>query len=399
MDYEAAYDISTIQLEPRLQEYVRRKKFNEENDIEPPIPEEQEFCITKYDLKVIKRYKQGEKNIYTSKRLAKDPHFIKPDTNDFEMQADFKKDPRYKRLQNKMQSHKDAQSKIRNYEEMDECYTLFHQSNPYDLRQDQKPRKIEKPYDDPENDNLSYDEDDFDFMMDSRDLVLGQSRPVKSKKNASRYANVNGNIDQFDDDYIVDQSNKNRGKYCYSPNKKYKNRDVYNHPPKIAYKQIVTPYQPNGGLKHSRDINDIIGNLDNYNKRLNKTYDYHETNEDFGEFDMPTYAKCKSKGGKREMQTGYQNVPFMYGNGLPNVTLEDSLRGGIRDSSKKSIGFRNPFEHQFDYISEDISDPDHSVQMWPENTRGQNKQTARPHSRAALSEQRLSRLEGNPRNR
>ena len=57
MDYEDAFNIGSIQLEPRLQEYMRRKRFNEENDIEPNIPEEKEFCVTDHDLKIIKRYK------------------------------------------------------------------------------------------------------------------------------------------------------------------------------------------------------------------------------------------------------------------------------------------------------------------------------------------------------
>src|SRR5277367_5573557 len=186
MNYEDAFDIGSIQLEPRLQEYLKRKKFNEENDIEPPIPEEKEFCITPHDLNIIKRYKQGKKNIYTPKRIAKDPHFVRPNTGDFDgdpFDMDFKKDPRYQRLQKKMQSHRDAQKKIRDFEGIDEDYTIFHQSNPYDLKPENRPKKIAKPYDDPNNelgsdleddlyDNPCNDVCDDAFMMDSRDLVL-----------------------------------------------------------------------------------------------------------------------------------------------------------------------------------------------------------------------------------
>src|SRR5579872_1914436 len=153
-NYEDAFNIGTISLEPRLQEYLRRKKFNEENDIEPPISEEKEFCITPHDIRIIKRYKQGKKKLYTSQRLARDPHFIKPDQNGFESmnsENDFKKDPRYKRLQRKMQSHKDAQKKIRDFEGIDEEYTIFHQTNPYDLNPEKRPQRIAKPYDDPSN--------------------------------------------------------------------------------------------------------------------------------------------------------------------------------------------------------------------------------------------------------
>lgn len=402
MNYEDAFNIGSIQLEPRLQEYMRRKRFNDENEIEPNIPEEKEFCITDYDLKIIKRYKQGKTKLYTSKRLAKDPHFIKANTDSFDnfgsfdgsFDADFKKDPRYTRLQNKMQSHRDAQKQIRNFEGIDEDYEIFHRSNPYDLKPERRPSKIAKPYDDPSNNDI----DDKNYngpmdwtsdavMMDSRDLVLAPSRPLREVTYGRpvKKANHPKNRGQ---DRDFDFANENRGKYCYSPNEKSNNPITYNHPPKIAYHQrlSIDREQVNGGLPHSRDVSDVIGNLDTYNKHLNDTYEYVQSDMDL---DTRNYTPGMRTSTRRETPCGYQSIPFAYGNGLPDVCLEDSLRGGIHDSSKKSIGFRNPFEHQFDYISGDISDYKHTVQMWPQNSRGQNKEIARPNSIAAQSDQRL----------
>lgn len=388
MDIEEAFDINTIQLEPRLQEYIRRKRFNEENDIEPPISEEQEFCITPYDLKMIKKFKKGTKKLYSSKRLSKDPHFVETETTDFEI--DFKKDPRYKRLQKKMQSHKDAQNQIRNLDAIDEDYTIFHQSNPYDLKPTKKSQRIAKPYDDPNNDigsdvdsNDSNDNNNIDeFMMNSRDFVLAPSRPVKTdngKQNVHRNDNkINMNYNNY--------NNNERNEFCYNPNRQTKNFNTYHHPSNIAYKQYLKPQKINGGIEHSRNINDIIGNLDSYNKHLDNSYSYIHGVADL---DTKTFISGSNAKTQREMQTGYRSVPFMYANGLPDVSLEDSMRGGFKDSSKKSIGFKNPFEHQFDYISGDISDPNHTVQMWPQSTRGENKQISRPNSRAVKSEKRL----------
>lgn len=392
-DLEDAFDISTIQLEPRLQEYIRRKNFNEENDIEPPIPEEQEFCITPHDMKIIKKFKQGKKKLYSSKRLAKDPHFIKPSANNFESidsQVDFKKDPRYKRLQKKMQSHKDAQKQIRNFEGIDEDYTIFHQSNPYDLKPEKKQQRISKPYDDPNtNTDLGSSDSELDddqyvneLMMNSRDFVLAPSRDRVSKTSSGP---TRGSIKRPVRKNIREEA---RGQYCYSPNKRSENPNTYHHPAKIAYKQYLTPQRVSGGLEHSRDVNDVIGGLDMYNKHLNSTYEYIQSDADL---DTRTFTPGSNTRTQREMHTCYQSVPFMYGNGLPDVSVENSLRGGNRDSSKKSLGFRNPFEHQFDYISEDISDPNHTVQMWPENTRGENKEIARPNSRAVRSENKMRR--------
>lgn len=368
MDYEDAFNISTIQLEPRLQEYMRRKTFNEENDIEPPISEEKEFCITHHDLRMIKRHNQGTKKLYTSKRLGRDPHFVKPDKNYFDESDslhDFKKDPRYKRLQKKAQSHKDAQKQIRNFEGIDEDYTIFHESNPYDNKPQNRPQHISKPYDNPsayinnrgyvqdnDQDNDQYDDS---IMMDSRDFIQNQ----------------NSNNDNC------------RGKYCYSPNKTSKHENTYHHPPKIDYQQRLSQkaYSVNGGMEHSRDINDIIGNFDDYNRHLNRTYNYMHNDNNTSKYT-----------GRRENASSYQSIPFGYGNGLPNISVEDSLKGGIRDSSKKSIGFRNPFENHFDYISKDISDSKHTVQMWPQSTRGQNREIARPHSVSAAHDRDMRKL-------
>lgn len=458
MDFEEAFDISTIQLEPRLQEYMRRKNFNEENNVEPEIPEEQEFCITPHDVKIMKRFNQGKKKIYTSRRLNKDPHFVKPKVKDFDAMHSFKSDPRFERIKKKMESHKKAREQIQNLDQMDEDYEIFHQTNPYDLKPEKKPQKISKPFaNDPQKQTLGSDNDSDSesneeadlFMMDSRDLVLGTSRRYKNRKN------------------------QNRGQYCYNPNVRSNNPNAYHHTPDITYKQRLAPFATfagcsdgtdddsymdymggqistnkqdknyqaqvpiprqgfgpgqgysqgqgqtlsrqrdqrygqgfrqsnlsqgrnkmrfseqrpiiNGGLEHSRDLNDIIGNLDQYNKHLNNTYEYIEN--DFDQ-DTKTCTPGSRSKTQREMSHGYQSVPFMYGNGLPDVTLEESLRGGIRDSSKRSIGFRNPFEHNFDYISKDISDPNHTVQMWPQNTRGENKEVARPNSIAMQSNRR-----------
>lgn len=426
MNFEEAFDISTIQLEPRLQEYMRRKVFNEENNVEPEIPEEQEFCITPHDSKIMKRFNQGKKKLYTSRRLNKDPHFVKAESHDFDSMHDFKADPRFERIKKKMESHKKAQEQIRNLDNMDEDYEIFHQTNPYDSKPGKKPQRISKPFaNDPDNSSSDDEKENDMFMMDSRDMVLGTSRAYKNRKN------------------------QDRGQYCYSPNVRSNNPNAYHHTPDITYKQRLAPFATfegcdnnysggqlstknsnqnnqrgqrpknqsnrndqrlrdqnfnqtsrgtgsmrfsdqrpiiNGGLEHSRDVDDIIGNLDQYNKHLNNTYDYIEN--DFDQ-DTKTFTPGSRSKTQREMTQSYQSVPFMYGNGLPDVTLEESLRGGIRDSSKKSVGFKNSFEHNFDYISRDISDANHTVQMWPQNTRGQNKEMARPDSIAMQSNRRI----------
>lgn len=50
----------TMMLEPRLQEYIKKKKYYRTHKIKPCIPFEKEFRITKNDKKVIKRFLKGK---------------------------------------------------------------------------------------------------------------------------------------------------------------------------------------------------------------------------------------------------------------------------------------------------------------------------------------------------
>src|SRR5438067_2510441 len=57
-----------IMLEPRLQEYLKKKKFHKENNIEPCISIEQEFRITLTDKKLLRAFLKGKKDIYNNNK-------------------------------------------------------------------------------------------------------------------------------------------------------------------------------------------------------------------------------------------------------------------------------------------------------------------------------------------
>lgn len=359
MDYDMAFSMNNIQLDPRLQEYINMKRFNKENDITPDIPEAQQFGITPDDLKTIARHLKGR--TYEEKSYKKNDHikshFVKADNSDsfFEDKNSFKNDPRYSRIQKKIQSHKDAQKQIRNFEGIDSDYKIFHRSNPYDDDTNPnivRPQRIAKPY---ENDLYTVDDayDAYNTNMSSRD-ELNYNR---SKKNSE---------------------------YRYDVNHKKSNRQSessYNHKPHLSYRNTLIPQKVNGGLEHNHSANDVIGNLDNYGKFLNQTYEYF----DYGD------EASNSNQNNREQQNNYRNLPLGYGNGLADISVEDSLRGGIKDSRRKTTGIKNSFEHQFDYIDPEISNVNHTVNMRPQATRGANKAVARPDSNAYKAEQQFKK--------
>lgn len=346
MDYISAFDIGVIKLEPRIQEYLRCKKFNKENNIEPEISEEQQFCITVQDLNLIKKHNQGVTNLYSQKRMKNE--LVKQEKIT-QNRPSFEQDPRYQRIQNKIASHRQAQQQIRNFEGIDDNYTLFRGSNPYDLESSKQSKYVTKPYEPLERSNNTAYDNQFDMNVN-----------INSKEQMN-------NLDKYYDN--------DRNSYCYSTNKRGKSPNTYNHPPSLEYRQVVSFEKPNG-LKNNTHIDNVIGKLDRYNSHLSNTYDYvQDSTED-------------NQTNNREMPSFYQSIPYKFGNGMPDISLEDAMRGGIKDSKRKTTGFRNTFEYNFDYISDEISNSNHTVQMYPQNTRGNDKEIARPNSNASMSEAR-----------
>ena len=53
-----------IMLEPRLQEYIKKKKYYKDNNIEPCISLEKEYLITVRDKKFLKEFIKGRRDMY-----------------------------------------------------------------------------------------------------------------------------------------------------------------------------------------------------------------------------------------------------------------------------------------------------------------------------------------------
>jgi len=360
MDLTQAFNQETIQLEPRLQEYMRRKKFNNQNSIRSDIPEEQEFAITRDDLKMIRKYTKGNENLYSEKSIGKmyrHDHMVRPITTFFDDTNDFKKDERYQRILKKAESHKKATDAQSNLNNMDSEYSTFFNSNPYEREFN---GTIERPYIDPKkNTTGDLNKTGSQYMMDSRDLAIGPSRPQKTKK-------------------ASDMSDKTNGSYRYNVNNKQSNPNIYNHPPSISLNQYLTPQKVNGGLPHKNDLNQLIGTIDEYQKNLNRSQSMNNYQDGSVDMDTKQMIGGKNMRSQRETTNQYNSVPMMYGMGMMDVCVEESLRGHTRDTSKKTAGYRNMFENNFQYISPEISDPNHTVAMYPNSTRGTGKELARP---------------------
>lgn len=62
---------NNLTLEPRLQEYIKKKKYYIDNRIDPDVPLERQYNITSSDITIIKKFMNGNKKVYETKTYNK----------------------------------------------------------------------------------------------------------------------------------------------------------------------------------------------------------------------------------------------------------------------------------------------------------------------------------------
>lgn len=119
-------NLSTLfSLEPRLLEYLNRKKFFKKNDIESKTLEK-EYQITSRDKEIINAYLSNNKNL--QKDLTNDLYceFIKtPSQRPITSQELMKTDPRFQRLKKKLIKEKQALNSKEDISNISRSYDLF----------------------------------------------------------------------------------------------------------------------------------------------------------------------------------------------------------------------------------------------------------------------------------
>jgi len=113
-----------ILLEPRLQEYLKKKKFNKDNNINICIPLEQQYQITHADKMLLREYFKGNTHIYNqadqekfNRKEIMEVEACKVQNQNATFLADelIKTDPRFERMKTKMLRNKKATEQRHNY--------------------------------------------------------------------------------------------------------------------------------------------------------------------------------------------------------------------------------------------------------------------------------------------
>lgn len=279
-----------IMLEPRLQEYLKKKKYYKENGIKPVISLEEEFQITNPDRRILRAFVKGSRDIYQNKKYGIENQNKKSKKQYFPSK-EFRNDKRVPKLKQPNMEKPPNMGMFAPDNINDVFYELGSYENP-----------IEENY-----------------IMDSRDFP----------ENITGYNIDDTRFDPRTDPYM-DVSVKGEKKYD-------KHTSQYRIDPKKTYSKQTKPHFSE---KSDMDIKNkvVIPNVSSNNKRSQTTFDYkmgpikndilqdrgYETQLIRG---MPHHTK-KSYGYRNPQEHYYQYIDDDFQN-MHNTVEPWGARGGV----------------------------------------------------------------------
>jgi len=338
-----------INLEPRLVEYIRKKRYYKKNDVYPSIPLEKQYSITEEDKKLIYWYLKGKRDMVQNNTFG---DYVDPTSSKFQTN-DAYSDPRFDRIRNKLQKQKEAQQMRHNYGTIEERYSMYKQRvAPMSADDDYHVRGMMA-----HSNNIPIDYDESNCIADDDYHDGGMMT----------YQNTNPSNRATGDNFLLDS-------HDFATNNPYSvkspQRRTYNNPPRV----IRGRARQDNRFEDNNNVRKIIGELDTYHSNVERDYG-RESNMDLDSRSVIPNINCNNKRGIGE--NNYSSVPYLMDKGVRDVDVENYIRNGVPDSKAKSLGYANPVEHYFDYISDDIQDPNHIVFERGVPTRLYNRQTAR----------------------
>jgi len=118
----------TMMVDPRITEYMHKKKYYRKHNIKPIVPLEKEYRITNSDLKQIQNIKHGIKTTSTFNQDFVDPY---RGSNRQFPSSNFEVDSRFDRLKKKQEKDKEANNMRHNYDIMYQKYDMYKKSNEF----------------------------------------------------------------------------------------------------------------------------------------------------------------------------------------------------------------------------------------------------------------------------
>lgn len=416
-----------IMLEPRLQEYIKKKKYFKDNNIKPCVSLESEFQITNLDRRVLRAFFAGARDMYKPHHLAFSENNKKGQkSRQYFPSSSFKKDDRVPEI-TKPEMNKPVNR------------GMFVPDSDYDAYYEDRPQQI-------------------DGIMDGRDLQSNANIDLNLYKNITGFNLADSKFNPRTDpemDPGIEKYNKYRSQYRIDPSssknckprndfdKKYQTGDPRNkyilsdlskkkkkhlHGSNKAsmtldnYSSFEDDNNVHGGLDNSNESTKYLESFakhghghglesdtgfsefagyddstasrtysilkpDKYNSRNDRNGRNGRNNRDgsndsrYGKMDSPGFSEksdmdfdakmnipklCSRD--RRDLSTYNYRMGMFTGQDQPimkDADFETSLIRGMPSHTMKSYGYRNPEEHYFQYIDDDFQNPDNSVEPYP----------------------------------
>ena len=326
---------TNLDLEPRLVEYLKRKKFYEEQDINT-VSLERQYQISKQDLKIISEYQNKDNNIcnsgerqYIQRRVKNyDENTDLIDCSKARFPSNDIVDTRLERINEKMKRERDASRHKFNTDNLKDSYDMYSRNF------------------------SSTTSKDFDneFSLDN----------VRDEMNSTLTSNFEANSPSNVHELI----NPSTTNHYNAPKPKIQNH----YAPQIQYNQRQQFQRPG-----NQDKQFNFGSGYTYRKPETPQFQRGNTFDIDNKVNIPT-NNCR----KSDLNALYYNVG---GGEMKNIDYENYVKYGYPTSKARSLGFENPAEHAFHFIDSDIQDPKHVIFDRPISSRLDNKATAKSKNR------------------
>jgi hypothetical protein len=252
--------------------------------------------------------------------------------------ADTKKDIRLDRMKIKQKRTKDAQEQRHNYGLINTGYDMYRNDRPFASAYGDDFRKSQ------------FHPDEW-FVNNNGQSLNPNSREIATNED------WNDNVASV---YNEKKSFSKTNTYDIQPNKN-----------KVHPKSLYNGYVVTAINQDPHSVDTIVGDLNSYRQKI--SINNNPRNEmDYDHKMVIPNNKCN---GKRDTENNYKSVPFMQGDNIRDIDIDTYMRFGTTPSRNgKSLGYPNPMEHYFTYISSDIQDPVHAVSNRGMPSRQFNKQ-------------------------
>lgn len=310
---------NSMMLEPRLQEYIKKKKYYKKNKIKPCVEPEKEFQITDRDRRLLRDFISNGKDMYRTD-VAKLDDGYKDKRHNYFPSKSFRKDVPNKKFSD---------------------------------------RPVNRGMFYPDDDTAYYDEDapPSRLIGDSRDFCKGSGFNIDNTRFDPRNdAKINSGVEKYNkysSQYRVDPTSNS--KICYS---------------NLDNKIVADNY---------RLIDDTVENILEKRNRYGTRSEAQFSDKSDMDLKSKVVVPKISVKSKSCSTSDYRLMQFPHDDNVDelDMLIENDMIRGMPTRTLKSYGYRNPDEHYYQYVDDEFQNSSLPFPRGGVSTRRENKKMAK----------------------